>query len=266
MPKRGRKIPKPVFRLFIFLLTYVIHAWLNTLNLRFRRYHPNADPGDDVYSGPAIYVFWHEYILLSVYLRPHCGLTTLASQHQDADIISMLSKNIGMEVIRGSTYRGAMTALRQLFFQAANRSLVIVPDGPRGPRRQMAQGCVYLSSRLQIPIVLTAVGYDRPWRIQRAWDKFAIPRPFSRARLILGPRVQVPADLDRDGMEQHRAWMEQKLIELTELAEAWAENQFTVAGSEPLYRHSANRPKTVRQCTFDSGAKTGRMDGVAHVE
>ncbi|MEZ6087245.1 MAG: hypothetical protein R3C05_04300 [Pirellulaceae bacterium] len=43
----------------------------------------------------------------------------------------------------------------------------MTPDGPRGPRRELATGCIYLASRLQLPIVPLGLGYDRPWRLQR---------------------------------------------------------------------------------------------------
>jgi len=233
-----------------------MNAWFSTLSLRVRRYDPNADPGDNAHSGPAIYVFWHEYILLPIYVRPHCGLTMLTSQHRDADLVTQLGKYLGMDAIRGSTNRGAIAALRKLFHEGTGRSLAIIPDGPKGPRRQLAQGCVYLSSRMQIPVVPVAIGYDRPWRLRRTWDKFAFPRPFSRARVVLGPRIQVPAEIERSELEQHRQWLEQRLLELTELAEEWAENRCTVTGSETLYRHRAKHLKNAPQRLPEYGTAT----------
>ncbi|MCU0981654.1 MAG: hypothetical protein MUF25_21090, partial [Pirellulaceae bacterium] len=56
------------------------------------------------------------------------------------------------------------------------------------------------------------------------WDRFALPRPYSRARLVVGPRLHVPADLDREGLEWHRQQMEATLNQLTTEAERWAES------------------------------------------
>jgi lysophospholipid acyltransferase (LPLAT)-like uncharacterized protein len=225
------------FKPAVFLLTRVMNVWMGTLNYRMWRYDPSADPGDDTFAGSALYVFWHEYILLPIYIRPHCRLTMLISQHEDAEVLSHIARYVGMGVIRGSTHRGGAAALRHVIQHGPGISMAIASDGPRGPRRQLAQGCVYLSSRLQIPIVLVAIGYERPWRVRRAWDRFAIPRPFSRIRTVLGPRIQVPADLDREEIEQHRQWIEQRLTELTELAEDWAEDRYVLPDSEALYRH-----------------------------
>jgi hypothetical protein len=97
----------------------------------------------------------------------------------------------------------------------------MTPDGPRGPRRQLAQGPIYLASRLQLPLVVMGFGYDRPWRTN-SWDRFAVPRPFSRARAIIGPPLMVPPDLNRVSLEQSRRRVEHLLNCLTNEAEAWA--------------------------------------------
>ncbi len=246
---RKLKLPAWMVRWVAFLLIRLMVAWMNTMSYRIFRYDPSADPGDDAFSGAAIYIFWHENILLPVHVRPKCHLTMLISQHQDAKIVEYIAHSIGMDVIRGSTYRGGTDAMLKLIWQGPEVSLAIVPDGPRGPRRKLAQGCVYLSSRLQIPIVPIGVGYDRPWRLRRAWDKFAIPRPFHRARLILGPRIQVPSNLERPQIELHRQWIEQQLNQLSTLAEDWAENRCSIPGSEKLFRHGPrhlkSRPQTL---------------------
>ena len=105
---------------------------------------------------------------------------------------------MGFGTVRGSTSRGGVAALRELMRTGETMNLTITPDGPRGPRRKLAAGCIYASSRLGIPLVPIGLGYDRPWRSRRAWDQFAVPRPYSRARAIAGPKVQIPADLERD--------------------------------------------------------------------
>ena len=87
----------------------------------------------------------------------------------------------------------------------------------------MAPGSVFLASRLGLPIVLLGLGYDRPWRVN-TWDRFAIPRPHSRARGVLSPEIHVPPDLDRVGLEHFRVSIERVLTRLTQEAEAWAES------------------------------------------
>jgi hypothetical protein len=86
----------------------------------------------------------------------------------------------------------------------------------------MAPGPIFLASKLGIPLVAMGFGYNRPWRAG-SWDRFAVPRPFSRARCILSPELRVPPDLDRDGLEHFRLKIEQVLNRLCDEAEQWAE-------------------------------------------
>ncbi len=244
---KKRKVPNWLLRTAGFVLIKLMTAWMNTLHMRMWRQAANADPGDDAFAGPALYIFWHEYIPLPIYIRPNCRLTMLLSQHGDAEVLSHVAGYAGMQVVRGSTFRGGSLALRKLLDSSPDMSLAIVPDGPRGPRRQVAQGCVYVSSRMQIPIVALGIAYERPWRVRRAWDKFAIPRPFSRCRVVVSPRIQVPTNLSREELEQHRLWIQQQLLGLTQLAEDWAEGRCSLPGNEALYRHGPGHLKNAPQ-------------------
>jgi lysophospholipid acyltransferase (LPLAT)-like uncharacterized protein len=182
-----------------------------------------------------IYIFWHENILTPLYLRGHCNLAMLLSQHADAEILARVAYHMGFDCVRGSTYRGGARAIWELLDRSKKQHLTMTPDGPRGPRRRLAQGPIYLASRLQLPLVVMGFGYDRPWRAD-SWDRFAVPRPFSRARAILGPPLLLPRDLDRDAMERCRIRVERLLDALTCEAEAWAEAGTRKAGEVVVTR------------------------------
>ncbi len=87
-----------------------------------------------------IYIFWHEYILYPLYLRGHCNLSMLLSQHLDAEVLSHVGAHMGFDFVRGSSSRGGAAALRELLAKSRKMNLTITPDGPRGPRRRLAQG------------------------------------------------------------------------------------------------------------------------------
>jgi lysophospholipid acyltransferase (LPLAT)-like uncharacterized protein len=197
-----------------------IRAWMRTLDYRAVFYDRSVDPLYGV-EHPRIYVFWHENILAPLYLRGHCHLAMLLSQHRDADILARVAYHLGFDCVRGSTYRGGARAIWELSDRSHRQHLTMTPDGPRGPRRQLAQGPVYLASRLQLPLVVMGFGYDRPWRV-KSWDRFAVPRPFSRARAVIGPPLVLPPDLSRANLEQTRRRVEHLLNSLTSEAEAWA--------------------------------------------
>jgi lysophospholipid acyltransferase (LPLAT)-like uncharacterized protein len=199
-----------------------VRLWMSTLDYRVAFYDPTVDPVDHRFSGQKIFIFWHEYILFPLHMRGHCNLAMLLSQHRDADILSELARHLGFEFVRGSTSRGGTSALREMLRKSRDMNLTITPDGPRGPRRVLAQGPIYLSSKLGMPLVAMGFGYDRPWRLG-SWDRFAIPKPFSHARAVVSPSLVIPPDLDRDGIEHYRLKVERLMNRLTCEAEAWAE-------------------------------------------
>ena len=199
-----------------------IRAWMSTLDFRGLLFDPAVDPIHGC-ARTRIYVFWHEYILLPLYLRGNCDLTMLLSKHRDADILMRLAYHMGFQCVRGSTYGGAAEALLELARRGQRMHLTITPDGPRGPRRRLAQGAVFLASRTQLPIVPLGFGYERPWRA-RSWDRFAIPRPGSRARGIVGPEITIPPNLDRRELELRRQGVERLLNDLTDDAQCWADS------------------------------------------
>ncbi len=197
-----------------------IQAWMRTLQYRALFYDPAVDPRFAC-DQPRIYVFWHEYILIPLHLRGHCNLAMLLSRHKDGDVLARVAHHAGFDCVRGSSNKGAASALMELKRRGKHMHLTITPDGPRGPRRQLAIGPVYLASRLGLPIVPLGFGIDRPWRA-KSWDQFAVPRPFSQARGIIGPEVHIPANLERDELEICRQDVERLLSDLTTEAEDWA--------------------------------------------
>lgn len=201
--------------------TAAIGRWMSTLDYAVDYRDPTVDPVHPHYRGAKIFVFWHENILMPLVLRGHSNTAMLLSRHTDANILDRVARMMGFGVVRGSTFHGGSAALRELAKRASRSNLTITPDGPRGPRRRLAAGCVFLASTLQIPIVAMGFGYQKPWRL-RTWDRFAIPRPWSRARAVISRAIAVPAELDRDGVEYHRAGIEQILCRLSDDAEAWA--------------------------------------------
>jgi lysophospholipid acyltransferase (LPLAT)-like uncharacterized protein len=198
-----------------------LQQWMSTLDYQALFYDRTVDPTHADFLPPQVFVFWHEYIPCPFYLRPNCDIAMLVSRHRDADILSEAARYSGFRTIRGSTKRGGDAAMRELIRASKTASLAITPDGPRGPRRKLAPGCIFLASKLQLPLVPFGIGYDRPWRLP-TWDRFAMPRPFSRARIVVGPRLSIPAELTRPELEQQRQHVEAVLNQLTEEAESWA--------------------------------------------
>lgn len=244
------------------LVSSLIESVMSTLTYRQASYDLAVDPAHDDFRGPAIFLFWHEFIPVPFYLRPFSRMALLVSRHADAEWLTQAVRYRGFSVVRGSSARGGTAALRELMRVAQDCNLAITPDGPRGPRRSLAQGPIYLSSELQIPLILIAVGMDRPWRLP-TWDRFAIPRLGSRCRVITSPRIQIPPNLDRLSLESYRESVERLFLRLTEEAEAWAESGEHWSHSIPLSCRAGSAPwyqSTRDWVASDSGEPSQAVD------
>ncbi len=223
---------------------------MSTLDYRTAYYDPSIDPAYEIFDKEnegvrkdsakgmgkiRLFIFWHEYMQFFIHLRHHCHLAMLLSQHRDADLLEQVAHLTGFDTVRGSSRRGGAEAILRMMKKEGNDHLhlTITPDGPRGPRRKMAPGAIFLASRLQIPIVAIGVGYDRPWRTP-TWDRFAIPRPGTRARAIPSGDIHVPPDLSKEGIHHWTDRVERLLNRLTDEAEDWAEKGYSIAGESNL--------------------------------
>ena len=78
---------------------------------------------------------------------------------------------------------------------------VIAVDGPLGPYHVVHRGAVQLASELGHSIIPISVAASRKRVLSERWDKFEMPRIFSRVCLVIGDPIHVPADLDKEALE-----------------------------------------------------------------
>ena len=154
---------------------------------------------------PLIYAVWHGRIVMmpwvNVWLRRTRGarrVAVLASRSRDGEIVSRYVARFGLATVRGSSSRGGAGALRQLVAAVrAGQDVAIVPDGPRGPQRQLQPGVVTLAALTGAPIVPLAFA-ARPARRLRSWDEQLVPLPFARGVVVFGEPISVHRDADRE--------------------------------------------------------------------
>jgi lysophospholipid acyltransferase (LPLAT)-like uncharacterized protein len=119
----------------------------------------------------------------------------------------------GIRPVRGSTSRGGLEAVREIL-SLPELHLAMTPDGPRGPRRQMKEGIIYISSRSGRPAVPCALLADRFWSVGGGWTDMIIPKPFSRVVLIAGTPLVIPEETAR---EELSAWADLLQLEMSRL-------------------------------------------------
>ncbi len=176
---------------------------------------------------PVIFCFWHNRIFYSSwYLHKYLFkkgimLTVLISQSDDGELIARVVKRWGGRLARGSSTRGGREALQILSnaLKKQNSSIVTTPDGPKGPVYQFQMGTVLLSQFTQCEIIPICFAADRAW-VFRSWDKFIIPKPFSRTVVSFGQPYIVPRKLSEDEKENERLKLEKAMMEQVRQTEA----------------------------------------------
>jgi lysophospholipid acyltransferase (LPLAT)-like uncharacterized protein len=205
-----------------FLGARALRLWMATLRYQHHSIGPNLDPNNPQLAGRYIYAMWHENMLLPVYQYSAPHFCVLLSQHGDAQIMADILQCLRVRVVRGSTTRGGAEAVRAMLRAGRDCHLALTPDGPRGPRQKVKPGVIYLAARLGMPIVPVGFGFQHAWRLN-SWDRFALPRPFTRATCVTAAAITVPDTADRDELERYRQTVEDALVGANDAACHWAE-------------------------------------------
>ena len=200
---------------------FLIRHWMDSLIVRMdqRASGPHqADPRRERF----IYLFWHETLLFAAMFRTKVHV--LSSLHADGELMTQICRHLRIGVIRGSSTRGGVGGLWDLLAAAKETHLAITPDGPKGPRRRVKPGVIFLASQTGLPIVPFGIGYANAWRA-RSWDRFAVPYPYSLATAMGATPIHVPPALSLSELAHFRNLVEERLQTATEEAERWALGQ-----------------------------------------
>ena len=151
---------------------------------------------------PFIFAFWHGQLLPLLWVHRNEGVKVVISSHRDGEIVAQVAEHLGYGTIRGSSSRGAARALLGIVRELQNGfDVAVTPDGPRGPARKFATGALVAAQRVGAPLVGIGVNASRAWRL-RSWDRFMIPKPFCRLRIVYTPATFVSAASAREAEEE----------------------------------------------------------------
>jgi lysophospholipid acyltransferase (LPLAT)-like uncharacterized protein len=169
---------------------------------------------------PAVYVFWHRCVIPALYWYRHKDIAVMTSSSFDGEYIARIIEKFGYRAIRGSSTRGGVRALLGMHKELdQGRAVAFTIDGPRGPRYQAKPGPVLLARNAKLPIVAFHCAVERAWVLD-TWDRFIIPRPFSRIVLRVSRVVNVPPTADGAALDAHHAEMQWALDRARETSEA----------------------------------------------
>ena len=162
-----------------------------------------------------LYCVWHRYIWTTSFYFRNRDFFTLASRSGDGEFISRVLKKMGYNLIRGSSSRGGVGSLRKLYrvLQQGNR-VIVTPDGPRGPARNVKPGVIYLQEKTGVDIFPVGLAVKHK-KVFDSWDRFVLPCPFSRIVLVIGKSINF---LESETVEDRKQLVEKKLQQVNSRA------------------------------------------------
>jgi len=155
-------------------------------------------------AGANIFCFWHQCVLpCTVYFR-RTHATILISQSFDGELITRTLQLFGFRAVRGSSSRGSREGLLGLKKVIENGDTAIfTADGPRGPIYRTKAGPVKLAALTGARIGAFHLEPEHAW-VMKSWDRFFIPRPFTRIVVSWSRWTYVPTDLVDADFESKR--------------------------------------------------------------
>jgi lysophospholipid acyltransferase (LPLAT)-like uncharacterized protein len=210
-------------RLFFWLATRL--GWTAILligHLTRLRYH-GREHLEGLRGGkrPFIYCLWHGKLLIPVFAHRHMNICAMVSIHSDGEMIAQTLHRLGYVSARGSSTRGgnrAMLAMIRLLKQVGAGA--VTPDGPTGPRHVFKPGIIEIAQCADAQILPLTFASTRAW-VLKSWDRFTIPKPFSKTVICYGEPFSVSKKLTATEFEAVRQAVEQRMLALEAAAEAY---------------------------------------------
>ena len=154
-----------------------------------------------------VFMFWHSVLLIPFYYFRRYNAIPLIGAHSDAQLLAQIGERMGYVPIRGSSRRMAYKAAAHLLntLYHPGQWVIMTPDGPRGPARQVKTGTIKIIQRARSAVIPVGAASSQPF-VFNSWDRFQLPKPLSRISLYYGAPV---------GLENGRADADSMAAEIT---------------------------------------------------
>ena len=191
-------------------------------------YPERVEPIIEGGNGVIALTFHSRFLLLTSawkrhYQHPH----VLISRSRDGAVVAWTCHWLGLSTVRGSARNAAKTKIkgggkagREILDAIDNGGcIVITPDGPRGPRQHVPIGPFRLARLSGAPIQPCTFSIAKRRQFD-SWDRFILPLPFGRGRIVWGTPVEIDPDASDADIEVTRTRVEAEMNALMAEADA----------------------------------------------
>lgn len=201
-------------RIITFILPPIYNLWSATL--RYEEIGREAVERLNVGGERMVFCFWHGEIFGIWKLKKNLEMLAVISQSKDGEFLANFVERLGVHVVRGSSSRGGLAALRGAVRAMKSKNLHpgVTIDGPRGPKHKIKDGVFFMAHYGDAWVVPVRSFYLKAIRLG-SWDNFFIPLPFTKVRVVFGePYKLEDAKLDAEALARQREKLAGHMAEL----------------------------------------------------
>lgn len=213
-------------RILFYLIGKLGAAFIYLLGKTVRIKLINFDYHEDIkMSGRnIIYAFWHNTLLYFAYYFRGRHIYTLSSRSRDGEYMVRSLRNLGYDSVRGSSSKGAVKSLVEIKKKLdIGYDVGFTPDGPTGPIYSTKPGIIWTAKSSQQPILPMVCNFKRKWTLN-SWDKFMVPKPFTKGIIYFGEPIYVPRDLNKEDLPKYERLLKERLDQIRDRAKEFIEN------------------------------------------
>lgn len=204
-------------------LAHILNIFIRLLNFTYRYHFIGLDnKARAIESNPAktfVYSVWHNNLVATILGHIGQPFTMVISESKDGELVAVTCEKFGYKPSRGSSTRGGKKALLEIIKNVkAGRFGAMAVDGPKGPVYEVKPGVVEIARQCGCPILPTSSYASSMWVFEKSWDKFRLPKPFSKIVLVIGEPIFVPSEVTREEFESIQKLVAQKMFEGEEIA------------------------------------------------
>jgi lysophospholipid acyltransferase (LPLAT)-like uncharacterized protein len=182
---------------------------------RVRLMNPENEQAAQSQNNGLIYASWHQRFFPGItFFSTRKPIAIIISKSMDGEMIAQVVKTLGWHPVRGSSSRGGREALAEIkHLGTCGFRVGHIVDGPQGPFGVIKPGLIRIAQFTGMPIVPTITSAQHRWTFN-SWDRFMVPKPFSRVIIRFGNPIHVPENLDVEAFEALRLTVENCLADL----------------------------------------------------
>lgn len=163
-----------------------------------------------------VLAIWHQNLFGGILAQTGRRHVVIISRSRDGDPVAYLCGRLGHLVVRGSSRKrgvdkGGKEAKDEMI-EALRRGVpgAVTVDGPSGPAFEVKPGIIDMARQSGVPIIPYVPLPASYWTF-RSWDRFRLPKPFSRIDILYGEPLLIGAGAD---FSEHQQGIAETLVSI----------------------------------------------------